>query len=145
MFAMTRNCGKIDLVSVSPVELSFDLGTLLLRGVHSRPGWTFDPRVGCLRTLAIDYASARAGLLREFGPRFRDGVRPTVRVHWPRIESVTLRSEQSAAVSAWEAAGGRGVIVMPTGTGKTEVALAAMTRTRIATLVVAPVRDLMHQ
>ena len=34
---------------------------------------------------------------------------------------------------------------MPTGTGKTEVALAAICRTGVATLVVAPVRDLMHQ
>ena len=31
------------------------------------------------------------------------------------------------------------------GTGKTEVALAAMAETQIATLVVAPVRDLMYQ
>jgi superfamily II DNA or RNA helicase len=34
---------------------------------------------------------------------------------------------------------------MPTGTGKTEVALAVMAETRTATLVVAPVRDLMYQ
>jgi superfamily II DNA or RNA helicase len=34
---------------------------------------------------------------------------------------------------------------MPTGSGKTEVALAAMARTRVSTLIVAPVRDLMHQ
>ncbi len=133
------------VVTNALVELSFNRGTLLLRGVRSRPGWEFDPRVGCLRTHAIDYASARAGLLREFGPRFRDNLRAAVRVHWPRIEPIELRPEQSAAVAAWEAAGGRGLVVMPTGTGKTEVALAAMTRTRIATLVVAPVRDLMHQ
>jgi len=36
-------------------------------------------------------------------------------------------------------------IVMPTGTGKTEVALAAMAEASLATLVVAPVRDLMYQ
>ena len=34
---------------------------------------------------------------------------------------------------------------MPTGTGKTEVALAAMVQTGTATLVVAPIRDLMYQ
>ena len=34
---------------------------------------------------------------------------------------------------------------MPTGTGKTEVALSIMAKTATATLVVAPVRDLMHQ
>jgi superfamily II DNA or RNA helicase len=55
-----------------------------------------------------------------------------------------LRPEQSAALTAWKAAR-RGVIVMPTGTGKTEVALAIMRDTAISTLVVAPVRDLMYQ
>ena len=39
----------------------------------------------------------------------------------------------------------RGVIVMPTGTGKTEVALSIMARTAVSTLVVSPVRDLMYQ
>ncbi len=42
-------------------------------------------------------------------------------------------------------AGCRGQVIMPTGTGKTEVALAAMARVKTATLVVAPVRDLMYQ
>ena len=34
---------------------------------------------------------------------------------------------------------------MPTGTGKTVVALAAMAEVKAATLVVAPIRDLMYQ
>jgi superfamily II DNA or RNA helicase len=34
---------------------------------------------------------------------------------------------------------------MPTGTGKTEVALSIMKQTEAATLVVAPIRDLMYQ
>ena len=61
------------------------------------------------------------------------------------METVVLRDEQQAAIDAWLAAGGRGCVIMPTGTGKTEIALAAMKQTRIATLIVAPVRDLMHQ
>ena len=32
----------------------------------------------------------------------------------PKVETVELRAEQSAAVAAWESAGGRGVVVMPT-------------------------------
>lgn len=39
----------------------------------------------------------------------------------------------------------RGVIVMPTGTGKTEAALAAMKETAVSTFIVVPVRDLMYQ
>jgi superfamily II DNA or RNA helicase len=132
-------------VNSSTVELSFDRGTLLMRGVTSRHGWSFDARVGCLRAPAIAYRAIREQLLRELGPRFRDAVRSPPRIAWPKVEAVSLRPEQEAALSAWENAGGRGLIVMPTGTGKTEVALAAMARMRVATLVVAPVRDLMHQ
>ncbi len=39
----------------------------------------------------------------------------------------------------------QGCIVMPTGTGKTIVALSIMARQSVATLIVAPVRDLMYQ
>ena len=129
----------------SPIEMTFDRGTLVLRGVSRRSGWEFDRRVGALRTNAIDYLAIRTGLLGEFGAQFHDQVRVPPRVHFPKVETVRLRTEQQAAVDAWLAAQSRGLIVMPTGTGKTEVALAAMAHARIATLVVAPVRDLMHQ
>ena len=131
---------------MTAIELSFDRGTLLLRGGGgTRPGWTFDPRVGCLRTHAIHYHAVRPALLREVGGRLVDRVRAPPRVAWPKAQPAALRPEQQQALSAWERGGGRGLVVMPTGTGKTEVALAAMARTRVATLVVAPVRDLMHQ
>jgi superfamily II DNA or RNA helicase len=55
-----------------------------------------------------------------------------------------MRKEQDDALTAWKASG-RGILVMPTGTGKTEVALSIMHRTAVSTLVVAPVRDLMYQ
>ncbi len=42
-------------------------------------------------------------------------------------------------------AGRRGVVVKPTGTGKTEIALSIIAHHRAAALVVAPLRDLMYQ
>jgi len=129
----------------APVELSFDRGTLLLRGLAFCAGWELDRRIGCLRTHALHYRDARARLRVEAGRGFRDSVRVPARVAWPKVEQVELRAEQAQALSAWERTGARGLVVMPTGTDKTEVALAAMARTRVATLVVAPVRDLMHQ
>jgi superfamily II DNA or RNA helicase len=56
-----------------------------------------------------------------------------------------LRRDQQAAVEAWEQAGQRGVIVKPTGTGKTEIALAIIARHRVSALIVVPLRDLMYQ
>lgn len=63
---------------------------------------------------------------------------------WPHLALPTLRPEQDLALRAWQSTR-QGVVVMPTGTGKTEVALHAMASTGCATLIVAPVRDLMYQ
>ncbi len=57
---------------------------------------------------------------------------------------VQLRINQLRAVDAWLATR-RGCLVMPTGTGKTEVALKLITSVASSTLIVAPVRDLMYQ
>jgi len=56
-----------------------------------------------------------------------------------------LRPDQEAALAAWERAGRRGVVVKPTGTGKTEIALTAIARYRVSALIVTPLRDLMYQ
>jgi len=135
------------------ITLSFDRGTLLLTGLDARelapvPGssvWKWDARVGAWRCDAIHYPSVRVDLSRRFARAFQDAVLQPVRVSWPKTELPQLRVEQSEALAAWTRAGHRGQIVMPTGTGKTEVAFAAMAETRVATLVVAPVRDLMYQ
>ena len=135
----------------SAAKLSFDRGTLLLSISDGSPnraagaGWTWDARVPAWRRFAIDYALARKDLRQRFGAELIDAVPPAARVAWPAIDLPKLRDEQSQALDAWRSARGRGVVVMPTGSGKTEVALAAMARTRVSTLVVAPVRDLMHQ
>ncbi len=56
-----------------------------------------------------------------------------------------LRPDQLAAVTAFEEGRRRGLIVMPTGTGKTVVAVDLILRLGVSTLVVVPVRDLMYQ
>ena len=135
------------------VSLSFDRGTLLLTGLSftelpdacgSRV-WRWDTRVGAFRCDAIYYASVRLVLADRYGTQFFDEVMKPVVVSLPRIDLPRLRPEQTEALAAWHQAGCRGQIIMPTGTGKTEVALAAMVRTKTATLVVTPVRDLMYQ
>ncbi|HUS30427.1 MAG TPA: DEAD/DEAH box helicase [Kofleriaceae bacterium] len=56
-----------------------------------------------------------------------------------------LRDYQRAAVQAWRDAGDRGVIVLPTGAGKTIVALAAIAELAVSTLVLVPTRILLDQ
>lgn len=134
------------------IVLSFDRGTLLLSGLAagSAPGpgggdWTWDRRVSAWRCDAILHQQVSRELTRRFGRAFRDEVPSPARVYWPEVSLPAPRPEQAEALAAWTKAGGRGQVIMPTGTGKTEVALAAMAATKTATLIAAPVRDLMYQ
>lgn len=130
-----------------PFPLRFDRGSLRLDAPRSTrlPRYlTWDDRVGAWRTEAFRYLLVREDsaayqvTLDDRAPRFFDC--PTLRIALPR-----LRNDQQAAVEAWEHAHGRGVVVKPTGTGKTEIALAIIVRHRVSALIVVPLRDLMYQ
>ncbi|MDP9356766.1 MAG: DEAD/DEAH box helicase [Chloroflexota bacterium] len=78
-----------------------------------------------------------------------DGVTAGIRAEYglkrsPRFE-LAPRPYQDEAVAAWLQHQGRGVIVLPTGAGKTVVALMAAARLGLRTLVVAPTIELLHQ
>jgi superfamily II DNA or RNA helicase len=144
--------------------LRFASGTLLLEGLgrdelttyFPMVPWIWDARVSAWRCDAFHYpeirrhwrlqsANAQAWTnTADAAPPLRDEVRGWTRVVWPRLAMRPLRPEQQAAVIAWNKTR-RGCVVMPTGTGKTEVALALMAQESVSTLVVAPVRDLMYQ
>jgi superfamily II DNA or RNA helicase len=55
------------------------------------------------------------------------------------------RPYQTAALERWIEHDGRGLVVLPTGAGKTIVALMAIERTRLRTLVVVPTIELLYQ
>jgi superfamily II DNA or RNA helicase len=131
--------------------LTFRGGTLVLSGMPATGvGRLFpagplvwDARTGAWRGDAVHYVEV-AERLRRARCGLQDDVSEWQEVHWPRAELPALRAEQQDAVAAWRKRR-RGCVVMPTGTGKTEVALAVMAETALSTLVVAPVRDLMYQ
>jgi superfamily II DNA or RNA helicase len=62
----------------------------------------------------------------------------------PRL-AVEPRSYQREALRNWLAAGGRGVVVLPTGAGKTIVALMALEQVPARMLVVVPTIELLRQ
>lgn len=61
-----------------------------------------------------------------------------------RLE-LTPRTYQAEALSAWLAQQGRGTIILPTGAGKTVLALMAIERIKLRTLIIVPTIELLHQ
>jgi superfamily II DNA or RNA helicase len=59
--------------------------------------------------------------------------------------TVEPRPYQDDAVATWLRAGGRGIVVLPTGAGKTVVAFDAIARLGVRTLVVVPTIELLRQ
>lgn len=128
-------------------KLSFVAGTLELRGLtaaEAPPPFVWDARAGCLRAPAIAYAAA-VRALREAGLALDDEARRFTDLGAGALVHREPRPFQREALAAWRAADGRGVVVLPTGAGKTHVAVMAIDATRESTLVVAPTLDLVRQ
>ncbi len=126
--------------------MHFDKGTLLVDVLPAggiAPYWKWDSRVSKYRCDALHYADIA---VRGAGcsPTYNHSCARWQAVVWPKAELSVLREDQAAAQQAWLQTP-RGVVVMPTGTGKTEVALHIMHQLSVSTLVVVPVRDLMYQ
>jgi superfamily II DNA or RNA helicase len=120
-----------------------ELAALLAETTAAR-ALVYDRRLGAYRTLASAYRSVRERLEADrytVGQDFEATPPLPFRPHLAQAP----RSYQSEAVEAWAAAGGRGVVVLPTGAGKTLVALLAVTRFPVWTLVIVPTLDLLGQ
>jgi superfamily II DNA or RNA helicase len=125
-------------------SLYFQGGTLVLRDVNAQeqPPAPFKLIKERWRCEGYHYGTVLP-YLRE------QDVRDTV----PRWQPLNLKMQegrephdyQVAALAAWDQADRRGSIVLPTGAGKTFVAIQAINRVNRSTLVVAPTIDLLHQ
>ena len=126
------------------VSLTFADGTLALDGdvPPDLPGVERDPRSKQYRAPAHRYAEVRAALA-ERGAQVTDRVGD-----WPALDlksAYELRTYQREALDAWRENGNRGVLELPTGSGKTVVAIAAIAALGVPTLVVVPTVDLLDQ
>jgi superfamily II DNA or RNA helicase len=125
------------------VTLSFDKGTLLVRGGRPPIG-VWDERVGAYRSLAMHYGDISAWGRSLAKGDFTDmAFDPLMPPHFAHSER--LRPYQKEAVEAWKSSGMKGVIVLPTAAGKTHVALEAIQAVSSSSLVVVPTLDLIDQ
>ncbi|MEZ4390298.1 MAG: DEAD/DEAH box helicase family protein [Polyangiales bacterium] len=135
--------------------LRFDAGTLVLEGPDqalgaelSLPGALWDPRVGRWRAPACRYREIVTALTlraRAGGGDFADEARAYNALSLQHRASREPFAHQREAVAAWRANKSQGVVVLPTGAGKTYVAEMAIAASQRSTLVVAPTLDLMNQ
>jgi superfamily II DNA or RNA helicase len=131
-----------------PPTLAFDRGTLLLHPPPPGKGWieyaTWDDRVERFRIPAMHYRRLVEALSAEGTPLLDKAPEFGALTLAPALE-MTPYPHQRAALAAWLAAGCVGVVVLPTGAGKTYLAQLALQATHRSALIVVPTLDLMHQ
>ncbi|QCC52387.1 DEAD/DEAH box helicase family protein [Halapricum salinum] len=126
-----------------PTRLRFEEGTIRIDGdVPDLPYVESDPRSQTGRAPAFQYAELLAALDDA-------GIAYTDEVHYGTTldleTAYELREYQQGALDSWRAAGDRGVLELPTGSGKTVIAIAAIAQLGVPTLVVVPTIDLLEQ
>lgn len=131
-----------------PVEIHFDKGTLVAPDLPDdarlRAMFVDDTRTGVHRAPASSYRQI-ALYLHQSGLAWKDEARAFQPLPMSFVKPVAPFPYQQQALDAWTAAGSQGVVVLPTGAGKTVFALLAIARIQRPTLVVVPTIGLMHQ
>jgi len=128
--------------------IQFDSGTLLLDGADSSAqlpsAFRWDERVRRWRAPALAYRQIITEMTRRKVPH-QDHARQYLQFDFSSKLSVEPRPYQQEALSEWQRNGRRGVVVLPTGAGKTFLAQMAIEMIGRSTLVIVPTIDLMNQ
>ncbi|MEM8603023.1 MAG: DEAD/DEAH box helicase family protein [Cyanobacteria bacterium P01_H01_bin.121] len=129
-------------------KLTYDRGTLILHPPPRGQRWihyaTWDDRIEKFRIPASEYLPLLAALAADNSPFDNQAA---------QFESLKLTQHldrqpyrhQSEALNVWSQQQQRGVVVLPTGSGKSYLAQLAMQVTACSTLIIVPTLDLMHQ
>ena len=134
------------------IKVTFDNGTLVWSGddiaalaLEVAKYLKFDERTACFRSRACDYvflmkiARAKALVIDDQASEFKALDELALQ------QTLIPRKHQQTAFDAWRNAGYRGVTALPTGSGKTILAVMAIARLKRPTLVLVPTIDLLAQ
>ncbi|MDT7542207.1 MAG: hypothetical protein QOE33_2111 [Acidobacteriota bacterium] len=139
----------METTTLKQFSMRFDAGTLLLEGVGREErdvpeAFRWDERVRLWRAPAISYRHVVKEFIRR-GLNYEDHARAYDRFDFETKFAVEPRPYQVEAIRAWEQSERCGVVVLPTGAGKSLVAQMAIERAKRSTLIVVPTLDLMNQ
>jgi superfamily II DNA or RNA helicase len=129
------------------VQLRFQGGTLEVVGLPQdavAPELSWDPRTACHRAPALAYAPLVRWLVKQ-GLEYADEARAYEELDVQLTGTREARPFQAEALRAFREGKGRGVVVLPTGAGKSHVAVMIIADRRRSTLVIAPTLDLVRQ
>ena len=112
--------------------IQFDAGTLVLDGASDDAqlpvAFKWDERVRRWRAPALAYRQVITEMTRRRLPH-RDEARDYLEFNFRSKLDIEPRPYQQEALSAWQQGGRRGVVVLPTGAGKTFLAQMAIEMT----------------
>ena len=139
------------------MRLSFDDGTLLFEDAPDTvPYAEWDDRVDEYRAQAQHYRDIRQWATESDGQatleestatvaKLEDEARAYSEFYLTPSVAIEPRDYQQDALSAWQDNNRQGSVVLPTGSGKTFLAVQAIADAGVSTLVVVPTIDLMNQ
>lgn len=129
-------------------SIHWESGTVVVRDVADPsilpPSCSWDERTRCWRAPAVGYADVVMALHRRKLP-YDDRARGYEELPGGLVVHGKPRPYQEVALRAWQRTRGRGVVVLPTGAGKSWLACLAIDDKRRSTLVIAPTLDLVRQ
>ncbi|MCU0627125.1 MAG: DEAD/DEAH box helicase [Gemmatimonadaceae bacterium] len=134
-----------DLLSVTAPTLSFENGLAVVRGtaLPAPPSFLiWDPRFDAHVAAGVHYPA-----LRDWAAAhgIHEQSAPAALTIPSALDWRAPREAQREALMRWHAAGSRGTVVLPTGAGKTFVAMLAIAATASETCVIVPTRALVTQ
>ena len=137
-----------EVSSPTPARLLFKGGTLEIRDLPENVALPvsckWDERTASYRGPAQVYAEVVMSFVRQ-KIAYEDDAKTYDNLEGGLRIKREPRSFQSEALAAWNEARGQGVVVLPTGAGKSHMALMAIDAKRRSTLVIAPTLDLVRQ
>ncbi|MFN5289476.1 MAG: DEAD/DEAH box helicase [Planctomycetia bacterium] len=131
------------------IQIRFLDGTLLITGLAEDialriPLLVYDKRVSAFRAEAIHYRELVELFVNE-KVVYKDNAKEYVPYRLELKDSRKPFAYQTEALESWWKARGRGVVILPTGTGKTFLAILAIWKSTRPTMVITPTIDLMNQ
>ena len=127
---------------VTVIQLRYEKGTLVVKSTLKLPHTVWDTRSGVYRCLGMFYRDL-VDYLKLSGLYYEDAV-PDLQPMPTLTCNVTLRDYQKETLNIWLRTR-NGVLVLPTGAGKTVIGMKAISSLGVPTLVVVPTLELVKQ